>query len=131
MIAERQTEARRFTGKRGAFLAWMPWLIGPVAWAAHQNGTYWLSTWMCEADRLSIFHAATLAGLALTVVGGLMAWRLLHYRDPAVPPREEEPTLSRIRFQALAGLFINAISFAGIALEGIPNFVLDPCIGIP
>jgi putative membrane protein len=85
LAAERQAEASILTGKAGAARLWATWLIGPVAWALHETGTYWLSTWMCSNGVLWLFHAATLVALMTAAAGAALAWRLLRYAE-APPP---------------------------------------------
>lgn len=130
-MAERQADQSRFKGKRGAVLLWAPWLIGAVAWAAHQNVSYWLSSWLCAQDARWLIHLITAAALALAGSGALLAWRSCRGAGTTPPRAEPDRAAGRIRFMALGGLVVCAVSVVGIVLEWLPNLVLDPCAGIP
>ncbi len=130
-MTERQARWSRFTGKSGAIRLWAPWLIGPAAWAFHQVFTYWLSSWMCTTESLWMFHAATAAAATVAAAGGAFAWHQWRTVRGMTFPDRPEGTASRIRFQAVVGIGVCAASLIGILLEGLPNVVLDPCVGVP
>lgn len=130
-MAERQADQSRFKGKRGAALLWAPWLIGIVAWAAHQNVSYWLSWWVCRQEAHWVIHALTAAAFAAAAAGALMALRWCRRTSDASPPGEPPRAAGRIRLLAIGGVVVCVVSMGGILLEWLPNLVVDPCTYVP
>lgn len=111
---------------QSALILWLTWLLGPLAWALHQNVSFVLMDWVCETGNYGALHLVSLGALAIAGAGGALAWRSWHI---AVRPRSGPAarTWPRVRFMATGGAAICAISFVGIVVESIPNFVLDAC----
>lgn len=101
------------------------WLLGPGAWATHENLSYFLVSWACRAELEWTLHLSTLALLAVAGVGGLVSWRSFN----RLRMRERSDDRARSRsFLALSGSGIASFSFLGIVVEAIPNYILDPCL---
>ncbi|HEV7368107.1 hypothetical protein [Arenibaculum sp.] len=115
-----------FRGRSAAWL-WLGWGIGPAAWALHQNVSYALVPALCEAGDGAWLHLVTAVALALAAAALLLSWRNWRRAGRGWPGPEGGPA-ARSRFMAFAGMMIAALSLAGIAVEGIPNFILDPCV---
>ncbi len=117
--------ARHLLTRRGLLVVWSGWLVGPGAWALHENLSFVLVRWVCRSDNPWALHLTTLVALALVVAVGALSWRsfaVLRAQDDAAPGRRR----SRC-FLALGGLILCALAAGGILVEGIPNLLLDPC----
>jgi hypothetical protein len=125
-MMERPADPSRFKGKR-ALVLWASWLLGPAAWALHQNASYILVPWVCGTGNTWALHLATVVALAVAGGGGLLAWRS---RRRAVPAAARDRAVQRSRFLAVCGLLLCGLSFMGILVEAIPNFVMDACQGL-
>lgn len=122
----RQAVSRQFRGP-AALILWASWLLGPVAWALHENVSYFLAPQICGTGNLWPLHLASVLALAMAAAGGAIAWRSWTLADSS----EEvgaKPARERIRFMALVGLLFSGLSAFGILVESIPNFILDPCL---
>lgn len=109
-------------------LLWVGWVIGPVAWALHLLGSYVLVTWVCETGHHWTLHATTLVTLAMSLIGGWLAWRQWGVAGRRWPGDSDNRFSSRIQFMALGGLILSLLSALLIVAEGIPNFFLGACL---
>ena len=101
------------------------WLLGPGAWAAHENLSYMIAAWACQAELEWTLHLTTLVLLAVAAAGGLVSWRSFN----RLRMHQDSHGRARSRsFLALSGSGIAAFSFLGILVEAIPNYILDPCL---
>lgn len=121
----RQAASRQFRGP-AALILWASWLLGPVAWALHENVSYLLAPQICGTGRMWLLHLASLLALAMAAAGGAIAWRSWMLAD--TQEVGARPAGERIRFMALVGLLFSGLSAFGILVESIPNFILDPCL---
>ena len=108
-------------------LLWLGWVIGPGAWALHLLGSYLLVSRACEAGSMWMLHATTLVTLLLSLAGAAMAWRPCG-RGGRRWPGSGDGEAGRIRFMAVMGLLISALSALLVVAEGVPNFFLGPCL---
>lgn len=115
----------RWSTARRLLALWGGWVIGPVAWALHLMIGYLLVEPACRHGSVAALHAVTAATLLVALGGALLSWRQL-------PPRGAQPSRSsaieRTRFMALGGVLISLLSAAVILVEGVPNFMLSPCL---
>jgi hypothetical protein len=121
----RQAASRQFRGP-AALILWASWVLGPVAWALHENVSYFLVPQLCGTGQLWPLHLASVLTLALAAAGAAIAWRswtLAEEKGSAAAIAR-----GRIRFMALVGLLFSGLSAFGILVESIPNFILDPCL---
>lgn len=112
---------------RHPLLLWIGWLVGPAAWALHLLVSYWLVPKACEAEATWMLHATTLATLLMSIAGGAIAWRQWS-RAGRRWPDASDGEISRIRFMAVMGMLLCALSALLIIAEGVPNFILSPCL---
>ncbi len=112
---------------RHPLLLWTGWVIGPAAWALHLMGSYLLVARACEADAIWMLHGTTLVTLLLALAGTAVAWWQWG-RAGRRWPGSGDGEAGLIRFMAVMGLFISALSALIIVAEGIPNFFLGPCL---
>ncbi|SFU84194.1 hypothetical protein [Halomonas korlensis] len=106
---------------------WSGWVIGPAAWALHLLGSYLLVPKACEAETVWLLHAVTLVTLMLGLAGVVVAWRQWTRAGRRWPGSGDDGT-SNIRFMAVMGLLISALSSLLIVAEGVPSFFLSPCL---
>lgn len=104
-------------------MVWAGWLLGPGSWALHENLSYVLVPWVCGTGNLWTLHLTTLVTLAVAIATGALSW---HGFQKLRSHSGSSRVRSR-RFLALGGLILCAFSAVGIVVEGIPNFVIDPC----
>ncbi len=115
--------------KTGLLAMWAGWIVGPVAWAAHQNISYMLTHWTCGSGAKWPIYLATVVALAVVVAGGVLSWRARQVAVAGQRREANEKAASRGRFLATVAILISAISAAGIVVETIPVPFLDLCAG--
>ncbi|QOR40039.1 hypothetical protein HNO52_17085 [Billgrantia diversa] len=108
-------------------MMWSGWLIGPGAWALHLLGSYLLVSRACESGSMWLLHGATLFTLLLSLAGAAVAWRQWG-RAGRRWPASGDGEAGRVRFMAVMGLLLSALSALLIVAEAIPNFFLSPCL---
>ncbi|WP_372623591.1 hypothetical protein [Falsiroseomonas sp.] len=109
-------------------ILWAGWLLGPLAWALHENVSCVLVWHVCGEGDPALQLGVTLATLAVAACGcamGLLALRRLPAGDAT------HHHVRRARFLGIGGAALSAISLLGIAIGSIPMLLLDPCAGIP
>ncbi|MCT7376282.1 hypothetical protein [Chelativorans salis] len=111
----------------GSLVIWEGWLFGPVAWAAHQNMSYGLTYWACEAGTRWPIFLVTLLALGVAITAGYVSWRLRQSAAPAGAGDDRTMAATRARFVTTVGVLICAISGTGILVETIPVLMLDAC----
>lgn len=112
----------RWSTARRLLALWGGWVIGPVAWALHLMVSYLLVQPVCRGGGVAALHAVTMATLLMALGGMALSWRQLPGREAA------SSRIDRTRFLACGGVLISALSAAVILLEGVPNFMLSPCL---
>lgn len=108
-------------------MLWAGWVAGPAAWALHLMGSYLLVSMACETGDIWLLHGVTLVTLLMSLAAVAMAWRQWGQVGRYWPGSGDGET-SRIRFMAIMGLLLSALSALLIAAEGVPNFILSPCL---
>lgn len=114
-----------YAHRRGMLALWAGWLLGPLAWAVHLQGSYLLVARVCHTGDTWLLHLLTLLTLALAGAGALIAWRQWQRIGRQWPNGGGVAT--RSRFLAVAGMLLSGLSGLIILAEGIPNFVLGAC----
>lgn len=106
----------------GRLLAlWSGWAIGPIAWGIHLMASYLLVKPACDADRVWMLHGMTLATALMALTGVTISWqqgRVLAFASPA----------RNTCLLAIGGMLISAYSVLIIVVEGLPNFIVSPCL---
>lgn len=119
--------AERSTGGRGVAALWAGVLGGPAVWFLHLVVSYSLVRYVCFTGAMWLMHLTTVVGLV--AVGGVtwLAWSNWGY---AGRPRNGRGggTEGRTRFMALLGVPFAIFSLLLIVVQGISNFVIEPCI---
>lgn len=102
---------------------------GPLWWAIHLGGTYWLVPRACAWQAEWPLHLLTVAMLALCGRAGLSAVQVLRgarLADPAV-----DRTAQRDVFVGWTGILLSTLFGVVVLYEGIPALFLDPCAMTP
>lgn len=116
----------RYASSRGLFELWTGFLLAPLAWALHLAVSYFFAGFFCNAGRLALWSATTVA-LAIALTGAGFAFRNYSATGRQWPKADEEGVLVGGRFLAVGGLLLAAISVLLIAVQTIPTFILQPC----
>lgn len=110
------------TATIGQLLAlWSAWAIGPIAWGVHLMASYLLVKPACEADHAWVLHGTTLATALVALAGVAVSWRWGRGAVFAKSARD-------VRLLAIGGMLINAYSVLIIVVEGLPSFIVSPCL---
>lgn len=119
-------EAQHFV-TRHPLLLWTGWVVGPVAWSLHLMVSYLLVEWVCLTGNAWALHAVTLVTALVSAAGAAVAWRQWSVVGRRWP-RAGIHRVERTRFLAVGGLVMSVLSTLVILAEGIPNFILWPCL---
>jgi hypothetical protein len=119
-VSTRIPEARRLA------LIWTGALLPPIAALLDLDLSYMLVTQACLQQNLLPLHLVHLAGLVLTITGGLIAWHV--WREAGRTwPVDEPGALGSTRFMAAIGV-LGSVAFTLVALAlWVPVWVLSPC----
>lgn len=104
---------------------WAGVLAGPLAFACVLTVKYAAAQWACQGHRGAL-QAVSLAGAAVTVAAGWLAWRALG-RLPATSPTDGGDPFAIARFMALLGIASSSLFVIVIVATGIPEWVLGAC----
>jgi hydrogenase/urease accessory protein HupE len=99
-------------------------LAAPTAWLAQIEANYALVPWACAHRNRSVFLLVSLAALAVSVWGGLFAWRSWPHPEPLTgePMGIEGP-----RLLFLLGV-VMSLSFTVVVIaSAVPALLLSPC----
>lgn len=102
---------------------------GPVWWAVHLGGTYWLIPRVCAWQVDWPLHLLTVLMLALTArawLSGVQVLRAARLTDPDV-----DTTARRDIFIGWTGIMLAILFGVVILYEGVPAIFLDACSMTP
>jgi hypothetical protein len=99
-------------------------LGGPVWWALHLGGMYWLVPRACTWGTSIALHLLTLIVLGLMGRAALSGVQLHRAAEAAA---SADPTATRDRFLAWTGLALTALFTFVVVAEWFPAVQLDPC----
>ena len=94
---------------------WTGVLAGPIVWAIDLEARYALVNYVCVKHAGWIMWLLTIAALLLTGIGLLCSWRGWIDDTP------------RVRFMAVAGLFIGGMFALAIISMAIPDLFMRAC----
>ncbi len=100
---------------------WSGIMAGPVAVAVNLQLRYALVAWACKSGFRWALTALSVPLLILCAAGFLFAWRGRRVGEG------EMAQPMRVRFMALGGMLLCAISFLTIIAMAIPDFFFRPC----
>lgn len=114
----------------GLAALWAGWWLAAVAWIIHLGASYTLVDWFCHNDTslspgtiIAVLHGLTLFTAALALAGAALAWR-----NRLLIVRTGPDGNGRKRFMSIGGLVFSLFLTVIILVEGIPNFILRPCL---
>ena len=105
---------------------WVLVIAAPVIVAAEMQANFVLVNQACSMQRNIALYAVIVVAMLLTIATAMIAisiWR----RVGAVWPADAADVASRIRFIAVLGILISAMSFLVILAQGIATVHFDPC----
>jgi hypothetical protein len=116
------------------------WLLGPGAWALHENAGYVAVPYACEHDAAWPLYAAVGVPFAIAMAGVILSarWLARLKQSERAPGARHEPgaadpdgrVLRRGHLQLYVGLGLSIASCAAIALGAIGIFWIDHCTGV-
>jgi hypothetical protein len=111
--------------RRGRALA-AALFIPPITVLGNIEIAYALVPAACASQTSLPLHLINALSLALTIVGGLIAWLSWNALGMGLP-EEEGSTLARSRFIAGIAMLLSGLCGLIIVAQWIAVFVLDPC----
>lgn len=130
MNSERNVrQAQQNTSRQASTAALLAgWFIGPLAWAMHENVSYYAVFWVCGNGREWLLHVITGVALAAAVGALLLSWSSWRAaRDAQERAAAEPASASRVRFLAIGGMLLSALSAFGVAMTGAMTIIIPPC----
>jgi uncharacterized membrane protein HdeD (DUF308 family) len=122
-----QYQGEDFVRRRTSLALWFGLLGGPAAGFANVLVGYPAVDRACVGNSSVVLHLLTALFLAISLVAGLVSWRLR--RRAGDWPETAGGLLPRSRFMATVGILTAAVSAFGIILQWIPIFFLGACHG--
>jgi hypothetical protein len=116
---------RPFRGRGSAERTWPVWaaIVGaPAAWAVALVGSYILVPVACDLGTTLPLHGIRVVTTAIALATAWGSWGVWRAARGS-----EGPRVQRTAFLAWLGVGIALFSAALIVLEGVANFVVDPC----
>ena len=105
---------------------WFGILAGPVAWALHAIGSYFLAPIACRMETAMPLYTLTAAAVLVAVVAGVHSG-INSQRIRAGTRGDTGQRGERTGFMAMAGMFMSVMFLAIILVQAIPIFFLDAC----
>jgi hypothetical protein len=122
--ADRQTEhSAAPTGAIGDSALWFGTLAGPIAWAARFTASYAFVEPACATGAWWLLPMLTAAGVLVTAVAGLIAWRAWR----SFPAADGGAVFGRRRFMAFAGVSLSVLFIVVTLAESLPMLWIGPC----
>ncbi len=106
-------------------LLWYGILGAPVVWLVRISAASALVPYACATGRTWTIHASTVLALALSVAGGVIAWRGWRRWEGERGGGERPGT--RAHLLAVSGVLLSAMFTLGIVMEGLAPFYMGPC----
>jgi hypothetical protein len=106
---------------------WLCLLAGPAAWTVHLLLSYPLVPLVCATGLGILLHLVTLFTAVTTFAAGVIALRLWD-RAARTARADDAPGTAATDYLAFSGLLMNALFLFIILVEGLPNFLVNPCI---
>ena len=103
---------------------WASVLVGPTAMLMQLEINYALVPWACATSNVWPLHLVSLFALVLTVVSGLLAYRI--WRRVSTD-EDSGGALARSRFMAAVGVLISLLMALVIVAQWLPVFFHSPC----
>ncbi|MBX3001225.1 MAG: hypothetical protein KF893_22080 [Caldilineaceae bacterium] len=108
---------------------WFSALGGPLAWVLHNVGSYFVATVLCSVPGQELLLHALTVVLALVALGtALVGWRIRSRLKEMDWLDEYRISKGRAYFMASYGVISGILFWAVILAEGIPGFLIEPCL---
>ena len=104
---------------------WAGVLVRPTAMLIQLQTNYALVPWACGSGHTWPLHLVSFLTLLLTVVAGLLAYRM--WRRLRTMNEDTGGTLARSRFMAAVGVLISLLMVLVIVAQWLPIFIDHPC----
>jgi hypothetical protein len=129
------TAAEEMRTGRGAAMLWAGILLPPLAVLTALEGAYLLVPWACQRGRHAVVWLGLLPGIAMLAVGWISAARvraamgegLDRHVTRADPGIALDPTPSRVRLMATAGVLSGVLCLILLLALMVPIALLHPC----
>jgi hypothetical protein len=122
MTTESQLE---HSSPRENLALWIGILGTPLLWLVQFQINYMLVPWACATGHRWPLHATTALFLVLAAIPIYVARRC---QQASGSGQRETSGDGRRRFMAVLGLYSSTLFFLVIVAQGIPSFILDPCL---
>jgi hypothetical protein len=99
---------------------------GPLSWSTMLLVNYALAKWSCGHGGPWVLNVVTGAALAVTLSGGLLAWRALETVRPEAPT-DGVADADIQRFLALLALAMSGFFVFALIAASVPPVVFDAC----
>ena len=120
-------QAKKETIDKGdALRLWIGMLLPPLAWAAQLQSLYLASEYGCATSDFIWNHVVAVIALALSLLGGAIAWREW-LKSGASVEAEAGDLASRSRFMALIGILTASLFTILIFAQWLPTLTGVPC----
>lgn len=126
-LAIKREAAVKAEPRPGRFRLWFDLLGSPIAWSIQLLVMYALVPWVCHNGHIWLLYITSGAFLAAAIILGWLAWRSWQ-RAGADMEMEHDGADGRSRFMSMLGLLSAAIFGLLIFFQGIPSFIIDPCV---
>jgi hypothetical protein len=109
---------------------WFSALGGPLAWILHNVGSYWAATVLCSLPGQElVVHGVTVITALVALATALVGWRIRTRLKGATDwPDAHRISKGRALFMAGYGVISGIFFFIVILAEGIPGFLIEPCL---
>ena len=105
---------------------WFGVLAPPFWWVFQHQMSMILTPWVCRTGNHWALLPVALVGLAVTLSGGLVAWRHFQRTSPEEMEKGPAPEYRR-RFMAGAGLLLSTLFSLGSLAVGVADVYSAPC----
>ena len=104
-------------------------LGGVLSWGVHLGASYPLVAPVCAMGGVWLLHAITVVTASVCLLAAFVAWRAWQRLRDYEPERGKR-AVRRMRFMALFGIFSGLFFFLVTVAEGLPVFLIDPCVSV-
>jgi uncharacterized membrane protein YidH (DUF202 family) len=106
--------------------SWLLVVLGPAILAVEMQINFVLVRQACSAQRNVGLYAVIIVAIALTLATAFVAYALWLQAGRTWPTEAPDPA-TRIRFIAVLGILMSAMSLLVIVAQGIATIQFDPC----
>jgi hypothetical protein len=108
---------------------WYALLGAPLSWALGFTIKYSVVPFACGADSQLAINIISAITLVLTLLPGLVAWRVWQLAGHDIPDESPSP-IGRTRFVGMIGMLASALFTLVVLAQWISSAFLNPCMAI-